>query len=83
MRVIASHGGLSLFGTDMTRNAERVRNIELRYEDRITFVGCGETYEQWRKTRSEKTLMPEMVMVDSGVRELLRNQHQGWTFVPI
>lgn len=85
IRIIASHGGLSLFKTSLTEHAKRVREIKLKHNDRVEFVGCGETYNQWKvnNTETETDLLPEMLMVDSGVFELLRRQKQGWTLVTI
>lgn len=85
IRVIASHGGLSLFKVDLEENARRVRQMKLKYPEHVDFVGCGETYRQWQKKDAGQTpgLPPEMVMVDSGVMELLRGQQRGWTFLSI
>ena len=85
IRVIASHGGLSLFKTNLTENAKRVREIKSKHNARVEFVGCGETFGQWQLTKAEKEteLLPEMLMVDSGVFELLRRQRQGWTLLSI
>ena len=85
IRVIASHGGLSLFKINLTENAKRVRKIKSKHGTRVEFVGCGETYNQWqiKKTEKDTTLLPEMLMVDSGVFELLRRQRQGWKLLSI
>ena len=85
IRVIASHGGLSLFKVNLTENAERVREIKSKHNARVEFVGCGETLGQWQLTMTEKEteLLPEMLVVDSGVFELLRRQGQGWTLLSI
>ena len=85
IRVIASHGGLSLFKINLTENARRVRQIKSKHDARVEFVGCGETYGQWqiKKTEIETELLPEMLMVDSGIFELLRRQRQGWTLLSI
>lgn len=82
--VVASHGGLSLFKLALAENAEQVRAIKSKHQDRVSFVGCGETFEKWRsKSGKAPGLVPEVLMVDSGVMELLRRQQQGWTFVSI
>ena len=85
IRVIASHGGLSLFKVELDNNAHRVRQMKLKYREHVDFVGCGETYKQWQANEPGQApgLAPEMVMVDSGVMELLRGQQRGWTFVSI
>ncbi|MDJ0958685.1 MAG: hypothetical protein QNI91_17595 [Arenicellales bacterium] len=85
IRVIASHGGLSLFRVNLTDNANRVREIKSKHDVRVEFVGCGETFSQWLAKKNEKDteLLPEMLMVDSGVFELLRRQKQGWTLLSI
>ena len=85
IRVIASHGGLSLFKINLAKNAKWVREIKSKHDTRVEFVGCGETYNQWqiKKTEKETELLPEMLMVDSGIFELLRRQRQGWTLLSI
>ena len=85
IRVIASHGGLSLFKVGLDENARRVRQMKQKYSEHVNFVGCGETYKQWQTQESGRapSLLPEMVMVDSGVLELLRGQQRGWTFLSI
>ena len=85
VRVIASHGGLSLFNSASEQNARRVRDIKQRYQNQVDFIGCGETMQQWSTQNPEKKsdLLPEMLMVDSGVLELLRLQKRGWTLLSI
>lgn len=85
VRVVASHGGLSLFNAASEPNAQRVRDIKQRYQGRVDFIGCGETLQQWRVKNPEKkpALLPEMLMVDSGVLELLRLQNKGWKLLSI
>ncbi len=85
VRVIASHGGLSFFNAASEGNARRIREIKQRYQGQVDFVGCGETLRQWTTKNPNKKpdLLPEMLMVDSGVLELLRLQQKGWTLVSI
>ena len=85
IRVIASHGGLTLFQRNYTDYGKRIRNIKLKYQDQVEFIGCGETlnYMQAHNSIKRADLLPELVMVDSGVADLLRRQQLGWTFVLI
>lgn len=85
IRVIASHGGLALLNGASEQNAQRVREIKRQYQNQVDFVGCGETLEQWanKNPGEDPDLLPEMLMVDSGVLELLRLQQKGWTLVAI
>lgn len=85
IRIVASHGGLAMFQRSHTEHGKRVREIKLKYKDQVDFVGCGETlnYMQSQNLAKKLELFPEVVMVDSGVADLLRRQQEGWTFILI
>jgi len=80
--VITNNEGLRMFTAGSSGQAERIQRLYASY-DNIVFAACGTTLGK-RIAAGEKTdLLPEIIVVDSGVAEITRRQLQGWKYIRI
>lgn len=82
VRVIAHLGGLKLLSVD-TVFAERIRQLQAAFPGRLVFFACNTTKRQWANTGRTVELLPEVVLVELGIQEVVRSEQQGWTHIQI
>jgi len=80
--VITNNEGLRLYQTTYSDQAERIRELYRRY-DNIIFAACGTTLGGFTEAGEKPRLLPEVIVVDSGVAEITRRQFQGWKYIRI
>ncbi len=80
-QLVANNLGLNLYRSDLSQHAERIRELHNRYPN-IVFAACGNTLKRLsKKERRRISLLPEVVVVDSGIAELTRRHKQGWIYI--
>ena len=82
VRVIAHLDGLRLLGVD-TAFSERIRQMQIAHPGRLALFGCNTTKRQWEDTGQPVELLPQVVMVELGIQEVVRSEQQGWTHIHI
>ena len=81
VEVITNGEGLGLVLSGISPYAERVRHMQKQYEG-LTFVACQNTIERFQQELGiTAKLLPGVVVIDSGVAQIMRRQHQGWAYI--
>lgn len=81
VEVVANGGGLNLLLTGISPFAGRVRQMQKEY-DGLTFVACQNTIDRYHEDLGIKTkLLPGVVIINSGVAQIIRRQQQGWAYI--
>jgi len=80
--VVANNEGLRLFQAGRSSNEGRIRELFARY-DNITFAACGNTLQRLTSSGDPLRLLPQAIVVDSGIAEIARRQKQGWKYIRI
>jgi len=81
VELIVNSEGLDLLRVDTSRHVKRILRLQEQY-DNLTFVACQNTIDRLRReTGIVARLLPGVVVIDSGVAQLMRRQHQGWAYI--
>lgn len=81
VEVITNGGGLSLLIAGISPYAERISQMQKKY-DGLTFVACQNTIDRFQQELGfSAKLLPGVVVIDSGVAQIMRRQHQGWAYI--
>ena len=81
VEVITNGEGLGLLLAGISPYAERIRKMQKEYHD-LTFVACQNTIERYQQELGlTAKLLPGVVIIDSGVAQIMRRQHQGWAYI--
>ena len=63
--------------------AERIQRMQKEYHD-LTFVACQNTIERIQQELGlQAKLLPGVVVIDSGVAQIMRRQNQGWAYIQV
>lgn len=83
VEVITNGGGLSLLMAGISPYAERIQRMQKEYSD-LTFVACQNTIERIQQELGlQAKLLPGVVVIDSGVAQIMRRQNQGWAYIQV
>lgn len=83
VEVITNGGGLSLVMAGISPYAERIQRMQREYRD-LTFVACQNTIDRFQQELGlYAKLLPGVVVIDSGVAQIMRRQHQGWAYIQV
>jgi intracellular sulfur oxidation DsrE/DsrF family protein len=83
VEVITNGGGLSLLMAGISPYAERIQRMQQEYHD-LTFVACQNTIERIQQELGlQAKLLPGVVVIDSGVAQIMRRQNQGWAYIQV
>jgi uncharacterized protein len=81
VELVVNGDGLNLLRADASDYAERIERMQREY-DNLSFVACQNTIDRLkRETGIVARLLPGVVVIDSGVAQLMRRQHQGWAYI--
>ncbi len=81
VEVITNGEGLGLLLAGISPYAERIQKMQKDYQD-LTFVACQNTIERYQQELGlTAKLLPGVVVIDSGVAQIMRRQHQGWAYI--
>jgi intracellular sulfur oxidation DsrE/DsrF family protein len=63
--------------------AERIEQMDARYAN-LLFAACGNTLQRFRREQGESIeILPQAVIVQSGVSFVARRQQQGWAYIKV
>jgi intracellular sulfur oxidation DsrE/DsrF family protein len=83
VNVVANNQGLRLLQSGRSPFGERIRTMHEKY-DNLLFAACGNTMERFRKEYGEEIeVLPEAIVIRSGVTFVSRRQRQGWSYIKV
>lgn len=80
--VLTNNEGLRFYQAGVSEQAANIHELNARF-DNIVFAACGTTLGKLRGAGETIELLPEVIVVDSGVAEIARRQQQGWKYIRI
>jgi intracellular sulfur oxidation DsrE/DsrF family protein len=81
VEVITNGEGLGLVLDGISPYAERIQKMQKEYHG-LTFVACQNTIDRFQEELGiTAKLLPGVVVIDSGVAQIMRRQHQGWAYI--
>jgi intracellular sulfur oxidation DsrE/DsrF family protein len=83
IEVVANGDGIEMLRADRSPFAARITRMQKEY-DNLTFAACQNTIERLARERGDATrLLPGVIVIDSGVAQIMRRQHQGWAYIRV
>ncbi|GAB4511809.1 MAG: hypothetical protein Tsb0026_15230 [Sulfuricaulis sp.] len=83
VEIITNGGGLSLVMAGISPYAERIQRMQKEYSE-ITFIACQNTIDRVQQELGlTAKLLPGVVVIDSGVAQIMRRQSQGWAYLQV
>jgi len=83
VEVVANNEGLRILQQGRSPVAERIRQLDDRYQN-LMFAACGNTLQRFRKEKGEQIeILPQAVIVQSGVSFVVRRQKEGWAYIKV
>ncbi len=83
LEVVINGEGLSLVRADASPYAERIERLQREYGN-LTFAACFNTIERLKREQGVTTrLLPGVIVIDSGVAQIMRRQQQGWAYIQV
>ncbi len=83
IEVVMNGEGLGLVRADVTAFAARIRQLQNEY-DNLVFAACLNTIDRLKQERGiTARLLPGVIIIDSGVAQVMRRQQQGWAYIQV
>ena len=83
VQVVINGKGLELVRVDTSAYADRIQKLQREF-DNLTFAACQNTIDRLQREQGILVrLLPGVVVIDSGMAELMRRQNQGWTYIQV
>jgi len=83
VEVVANGDGLNLLLSGISPYAERVRRMQEEYPG-LKFVACQNTIDRIQhEVGLNVKLLPGVEVIDSGVAQIMRRQHEGWAYIQV
>lgn len=83
VEIITNGGGLSLLMAGISPYAERIQRMQKEYSN-LTFVACQNSIDRVQQELGlTAKLLPGVVVIDSGVAQIMRRQSQGWAYLQV
>lgn len=83
VEVITNGGGLSLLMAGISPYADRIQRMQKEYSE-LTFIACQNTIDRVQQELGfTAKLLPGVVVIDSGVAQIMRRQSQGWAYLQV
>lgn len=83
IEVVANAGGLELLRADVSPFADRVRELQRKY-DNLTFLACQTAMNRLRREQHiTPELLPEALITPNALDEILNRLQQGWMYVSV
>jgi intracellular sulfur oxidation DsrE/DsrF family protein len=82
VEIVAYSAGLHMLRSDTSQVKDRIKEMVGQYSTRIKFAACNNTMQGMEKREGHAiSIIPEAIVVSSGVVELVELQEQGWSYV--
>lgn len=83
VEVVINGRGLELVRADTSIFATRINHLQREF-DNLTFAACQNSIDRLKREQGILVrLLPGVVVIDSGMAELMRRQNQGWTYIQV
>lgn len=83
IELITNGGGIEMLRADTSPFADRILAMQKRYAN-LTFVTCQNTIDRLKRERGiTASLLPGIVVIDSGVAQIMRRQQEGWAYIQV
>lgn len=83
LEVVANNQGLRILQQGRSPVAERIKQLHAVYPQLI-FAACGNTLERMTQETGEKIdILPEAIIIRSGVSYITRRQQIGWSYIKV
>lgn len=83
VEVVANGPGLDLLRSDTSKFGEQIARLQRQYGD-LKFAACQNTIDHVREEQGIKVpLLPGVIVIDSGMAEIMRRQTEGWTYLQV
>lgn len=83
IEVVANAGGLDLLRADVSPFADRVRELQRKY-DNLTFLACQTAMTRLRREQHiTPDLLPEALITPNALEEILNRLQQGWMYISV
>lgn len=81
VEVVTNGQAITMLDADNSPFRGRIESM-IRAHNNLTFVACQNSIEQ-QKTEANLAIrmIPGTVVIDSGVAQIMRRQHQGWAYI--
>lgn len=84
VEIVLNGRGLDLVRTDTTAFAARIARLQKEFSSNLTFAACQNTIERIEQDQGTVVrLLPGVIVIDSGVAEIMRRQSQGWAYLQV
>jgi intracellular sulfur oxidation DsrE/DsrF family protein len=81
VEVVTNGQAIAMLDADNSPFRDRIESM-IRTHDNLTFVACQNSIEQQITEQSlAMRMIPGTVVIDSGVAQIMRRQHQGWAYI--
>lgn len=81
IQIVANGEGLDLLRVGASPYPETVQRMLQEY-DNLQFVACQNTIDRLKRERGVSArLLPGVIVIDSGVAEIMRRQREGWVYI--
>lgn len=83
VEVVANGPGLDLLRSDTSQFSEQIAHLQKQYGN-LKFAACQNTIDHVREEQGIKVpLLPGVIVIDSGMAEIMRRQTEGWTYLQV
>ncbi len=83
LEVVANNQGLRLMQQGRSPFPQRIHRLSETYPN-LVFAACGNTLERMTKETGEKIqILPDAVIVRSGISYITRRQQTGWAYIKV
>jgi len=81
VEVVANNQGIRMLQKGISPVADRIQELNASYSN-LRFAACGNTLERLRREQGENiVVLPEAVVIKSGVSFVTRRQQEGWVYI--
>ena len=81
VEVVTNGQAIAMLDADNSPFPDRIESM-IRKHDNLTFVACQNSIEHQKTEQSlAMRMIPGTVVIDSGVAQIMRRQHQGWAYI--
>jgi uncharacterized protein len=82
VEIITNGLGLNLLLANQSPFPARISQMQKRYRN-LTFAACQNTMERYSDLGLDISLLPGILVIDSGVAQIIRLQQQGWVYIQV
>lgn len=83
VEIVTNGDGINLLRADVSPYAERISEMQKRHPNLI-FAACQNTLDRLAQDHGVAArLVPEAIVIDSGVAQIIRLQQEGWVYIQV